>query len=192
MKIFSNFDTKLRQTKFAEYQKEYGVDNVLCFGRSKLYRYLKVSLRMLLLIIVSLFLLIFFPNRIGAGSFVWVLIVVLILDIVALFPIIRKYIDYKLDFIIVIPSCILMYDQGWLFKRDVITISAQSIKTISIKKEKFLYSVFDNGDIVILTEWDSHGDGEVTLRWIPKPEKRRNEVSRVIWLDAQANPDPLT
>ena len=147
---------------------------------------------MVLLIIVTLFLLIFFPNRIGAGSFIPVLIVVLLLDIVALFPIVRKYIDYKLDFIIVIPSCILMYDQGWLFKRDVVTISSQSIKTISIKKEKFLYSVFDNWDIVILTEWDSHGDGEVILRRIPKPERIRNEIVRVIWLDTQANQDPLT
>ena len=108
----------------------------------------------------------------------------------ALFPIIGKYIEYKLDFILVIPSCILMYDQWGIFRRDVITISSQSIKTISIKKDKFLYSVFDNGDIIILTEWDSHGDGEVTLRRVPNPEKRRNQMGKIVWIDAQANQNP--
>ena len=144
MKIFSNFDTNLRQTKFAEYQKEYGVDNVLCFGRSRLYWWIKVFLPTLFLIGVSILILILFTNRLGNNYFVAILVVILIIALVSLFPIIRKYIEYKLDFIIVIPSCILMYDQTGLFKRDVITISSQSIKTISIKKEKFLYSVFDN------------------------------------------------
>ena len=111
MKIFSNFDTKLRQTKFTEYQQEYGVDNVLCFGRSRLYFWIKVFLPTILLVIISLSLLIFFSGRFGTASFIPILIVVLIFDIVALFPIIRKYIEYSMDFIIVIPSCVLMYDQ---------------------------------------------------------------------------------
>ncbi|MCX6823097.1 MAG: hypothetical protein NTX91_03850 [candidate division SR1 bacterium] len=191
MKIFSNFDTKLRKTKFAEYQKEYGVDNVLGFGRSRLYWWIKSFLPTLFLIGISILIMVLFTSRFGSDYFVAILIVILIIVLVSLFPIIRKYIDYKLDFIIVIPSCIMMYDQGGIFKRDVITISSASIKTISIRKDKFLYSVFDNGDIIILTEGDSHGDGEVTLRWIPKPEKRRNEIARVIGLDSQANQNPL-
>lgn len=83
-----------------------------------------------------------------------------------------------------------MYDQWGLFKRDTITISAQSIKTVSIRKNKILYSIFDNGDIIILTEWDSRGDGEVTLRWIPRPEKRRNQMARIVGIDLQANQNP--
>ena len=190
MKIFSNFDTDLRPTKFAEYQQEYWFDNVLCFGRSKLYRRLKVFLPMILLIGWSIALVIAFTHRIWQSAFLTILIVILVIDIVSLFPIIGKYLDYKWDFIIVIPSCIIMYDQWGIFKRNVITINSQSIKTISIKKEKFLYSVFDNGDIIILTEWDSRGDGEVTLRWIPKPEKRRNQMARVVGIDLQANQNP--
>ncbi len=190
MKIFSNFDTKLRQTKFEEYQQEYWVDNVLCFGRSRLYRRLKVFLPMILLVGVSLVLVIALTNRIGQSAFSSILIVILIIDVVSLFPIIGKYLDYKWDFIIVIPSCIIMYDQWGIFKRNVVTINSQSIKTISIKKEKFLYSVFDNGDVVILTEWDSRGDGEVTLRWVPRPEKRRNQMAKVVGIDLQANQNP--
>jgi len=32
-------------------------------------------------------------------------------DLVRLFPIIGKYMDYKLDFIIVTPDLLIMYDQ---------------------------------------------------------------------------------
>jgi len=42
MKIFSNFDTSLRKTKFQEYQEQFGPENVIVFGRSNLYRVIKV------------------------------------------------------------------------------------------------------------------------------------------------------
>lgn len=190
MKVFSNFDTKLRQKKFLEYQQEYWVDNVLCFGRSKLYRWIKVFLPTFFIIWLSALLLIFFYRWLGADYFAAALISILVLDIVVGLPILGKYLDYLLDFIIVIPSCIMMYDQWGLFKRDTITISAQSIKTVSIRKNKILYSIFDNGDIIILTEWDSRGDGEVTLRRIPRPEKRRNQMARIVGIDLQANQNP--
>jgi predicted membrane protein len=190
MRIFSNFDTKIRRKVFAEYQQEYWADQVLCFGRSILYRVIKVCLPVCFLIAFSVFVLILFYHRVGASWFIYVLIPVLIFDIVMMFPITSKYIDYISDFILVIPSCMIMYDQRGVLKRNVVTISAQSVKTISIKKEKFLYSVFDNGDVVILTEWDSHGDGEVILRRVPKPEKRRNQMAKLIWLDVSSNQDP--
>lgn len=190
MKIFSNFDTKLRQTKFEEYKKEYWVNNVLCFGRSKLYRWLKIFLPFLLLLIVSIFLLIFFYRWLGSSYFAAIVIVVLILDFVIAIPVIGKFLDYISDFIIVIPSCIMMYDQSGFFKRNVATISSQSIKMISIKKNTFLYSVFDNWDIVVLTEWDVHDDGEILFRWVARPEKRRNEITRVVGIDTQANQNP--
>jgi len=95
-----------------------------------------------------------------------------------------------MDFIIVIPNCMMMYEQWWLFRRNVITISSQSIKTISIKKSWLLYSVFDNGDIIILTEWDVEHNGEVRLRWIPRPEKRRNQMVKIIWIDIKADQNP--
>lgn len=190
MKVFSNFDTRLRQKKFLEYQQEYWVDNVLCFGRSKLYRWIKVFLPTFFIVWLSALLLIFFYRRLGADYFAAALISILVLDIVVGLPVLGKYLDYLLDFIIVIPSCIMMYDQWGLFKRDTITISAQSIKTVSIRKNKILYSIFDNGDIIILTEWDSRGDGEVTLRWIPRPEKRRNQMARIVGIDLQANQNP--
>lgn len=183
MKIFSNFDTQLKNIKRQEYEQEHGVDNVLMFGRSKPYLWLKVIFPIVSLFLVSLFVLIFFYRWLGSDYFVAILIFVLILFVVALVPLVGKYIDYSFDFIIVIPSCIMMYDQWWLFKRKVMTISAQSIKMISIKKDNLLYSIFDNGDLVVLTEWDVHDDGEIVFRWVSSPETKRNKITRIVWID---------
>jgi hypothetical protein len=76
----------------------------------------------------------------------------------------------------------MMYDQTGIFKRDVFTIGVPSIKTISLKKKWFLYSLFDNGDIIILSEANI-SYGEVILRRVPRPEKRRNQIANIIWLD---------
>ncbi len=104
-----------------------------------------------------------------------------------MFPVIGKYIEYKLDFVIVASESVIMYSQMGIFQRDVITIPAQNIKTILVKKESFLYSVFNNGDIVIMTEWGDISTGEVSLRRVPKPEKRRNEIAKIIGIDNTAN-----
>ena len=108
-------------------------------------------------------------------------------DLVRLFPIIGKYMDYKLDFIIVTPDLLIMYDQWGIFKRNIISTNEKSIKTISVKKSGLLYSIFNNGDIVFLTEWDSvSGGGEITLRRVPKPEKRRKEIARIMSKDFES------
>ena len=120
----------------------------------------------------------------------YILFSVILIYLVFVIPIIGKYIDYQMDFIIVIPNAIMMYEQWWILKRNVSTISAQSIKSIAIKKFGLLYSIFDNGDIIILTEGDSERYGEIKFRRIPRPEKRRNQIVKVIWIDLQANQNP--
>ncbi|MEI8092500.1 MAG: hypothetical protein WCG98_10520 [bacterium] len=134
MRIFTNFDTKLRRKKYEEYQREYGPDNVLCITRSRLYRWLKVFIPTFVVALVSLLLLLLSYNRFGSSPFVYILIAVILMDIVFAFPILGKLIDYISDFIIIVPNCMIMYDQGGIFRRNVITINSQSIKTISIRK----------------------------------------------------------
>lgn len=190
MKIFSNFDTKLRETTFLEYQERYDVDNVLCFWRSKLYYIIKFVLPFILLLFITIFGLIFFYKWLGGDYFAYLLTAIIIINIVFIFPVIGKYIDYKMDFIIVIPHAIMMYEQWGIFKRNVSTISAQSIKSISIKKSWLLYSIFDNGDIIILTEGDTERNGEIMLRRIPRPEKRKNQIVKIVGIDLQANQNP--
>lgn len=190
MKIFSNFDTKLRQKTFEEYQESYGVDNVLCFWRSQLYLIYRVIFPLISVSFFTILGLVFFYQRLDGNYFGYIITAITIVDVVFLFPVIGKYFDYKMDFIIVIPNSIMMYDQWGFFKRDVRTVSAQSIKTISINKSWLFYSMFDNGDIIILTEGDTEHDGEIKFRRIPKPEKRKNQIVKIIGIDLQANQNP--
>lgn len=190
MKIFSNFDTNLRNKTFAGYQDHYGVDNVLCFWRSKLYQIYKIIFPLLSTILLTILGLVFFYNWLDGTYFWYIVTAIVIIDIVFLFPVVGKYFDYKMDFIIVIPNSIMMYDQWGIFKRNVHTITAQSIKSISINKAWLFYSMFDNGDIVILTEWDAERDGEIRFRWIPRPEKRKNQIIKIIGIDIQADQNP--
>ena len=141
-------------------------------------------------VLLTILGLLFFYRRLGGDYFGYIITAILIIDIVFFFPVIGKYLDYTMDFVIVIPNSIIMYDQGGILKRNVVTISAQSIKTISIKKSGLLYSIFDNGDIVILTEGDVAQNGEVTLRRVPRPEKRRNQIVKIVGIDIQANQNP--
>jgi hypothetical protein len=52
------------------------------------------------------------------------------------------------------------------------------------------YSIFNNGDIIILTEGDVAKNGEIRLRWIPRPEKRKNQMIKIIGIDVKANQNP--
>lgn len=173
-----------------DYQEKYWEENVLCFGRSKLYRVYKFLLPLFFIILFSVFSLGFLYKRLDGDYFGYILISILIIDLVFFIPAIVKYIDYKMDFIIVIPSSIIMHDQAGLFKKNIVTISAYSVKSISVKKTWLLYSIFDNWDLVILTEGDVAQNGEITLRRVPRPEKRKNQMVKVIGIDLMANQNP--
>lgn len=190
MRIFSNFDTRLRQKTYAEYKGEYGADNVICFGRSFLYEIYKVIIPFMLIVLFTFLWLTFFYERLNGDYFIYIIVAIVIIDIVFLFPVIGKYLDYKMDFVIVIPNSIIVYDQWGILRKNVVTITALSIKTISIQRSWLLYSIFDNGDIIILTEGDVERNGEVRLKWVPKPEKRRNQIVKIIGLDLKANQNP--
>ena len=184
MRIFSNFDTCLRREKFTEYQKEYGPERVVCFWRSRLYLRYRVLFPALIILLISFLWLKLFSAWFGSDYLTYVLVFTIALLVVLFFPIIGRFIDYKQDFIIVVPEALMLYDQGGILKRNIITISSRSIKTISVRKSGLLYSIFNNGDILVLSEGDMN-DGEVTLRWVPHPDKRRQQILQIIGLDQE-------
>ena len=61
MKIFSNFDTKLRQKKLKEYQDLYGQDSVLILQKSKFFLVIKTLPKILSFLIVII--LVFFVSK---------------------------------------------------------------------------------------------------------------------------------
>ena len=76
-----------------------------------LYQIYKVIIPLTFVLLITVFGLIFFYRRLGGGYFGYIVIAILIIDLVFFFPVIGKFIDYKMDFIIVIPNCMIMYDQ---------------------------------------------------------------------------------
>lgn len=134
MRIFSNFDTTLRRKTCETYKESYGPENVICFGKSKLYLIYHIIIPFLLLMAFSAFLSVFFRGRLGGDYFAYVIAILIIMDFIVLLPLLGKYIDYTMDFVVVMPSCVILYDQSGFFGKDVVTINAQSVKSISIEK----------------------------------------------------------
>jgi hypothetical protein len=178
MRIFSNFDTKIRTKAVDEQIVRYGRENVICFGRSRLYWALKIFLPMVFLIAFWLGIIALFYYVFDSEYLLFFCIAIGVLSLFFFVPIIGKWIDYELDFIIVTPDFLMMYDQAWIFKKKVITVNEKSIKTISVERSGLLYSLFNNWDIIVLSEWDMV-HWEITLKWIPRPEKRKKQISKI-------------
>lgn len=180
MKIFSNFDTNIRKKTSDEYVSQYGEGNVLCFWRSKLYWVLKIFFPTIFLIIIASWMGYLFYYLLDGEYLLSIFLVDLCLSSFFLMPIIGKYIDYNMDFIVVTPDFLIMYDQEGILKKKVVTVNEKSIKTISVERSWLLYSLFDNGDIIFLAEGDVTAHGDITLKWIPRPEKRRNQIAMIM------------
>jgi len=180
MKIFSNFDTKLKQKELVKWTKVYGKKNVLWLSKSKLFHFLKIDLPLLLYAITMALLMWVFFYFLGSK---WVIFGALPLALLGLFfvipRILKHLMDYHMDFIIITPKILLRYDQEGIFHRDMITINVHNIKTISVRKSWLLYSIFDDGDIIFLSEGDAY-HGEITLEYISSPEKKKYEIGQIM------------
>jgi len=183
MKIFSNFDTNNRRKIYDECVLQYWEKNVLCFGRSKLYWLLKIVFPTIFAFTVVSWIIYLLYYILEWGYFGRIIGVNIVILLFFLIPIINKYIDYKLDFIVVTPDSLTLYEQKWILSKKVITVNEQSIKTISIERDGFLYSVFNNWDIIFLAEGDVTEHGDIKLKWIPKPEKRRSQIAELMHKD---------
>lgn len=186
MRIFSNFDTKLKTKVYNENCTRYWSECVLMFGRSRLYWILKIFFPMSWLILCSIARLVIYYKRTDWVYFYYILAGTIVLDIVILLHIAWRYIDYLINFMLVLPHALVLYSQKWVLERDVTTINQNSIKTISVEKRWFRYSIFDNWDITILSEGiPSESDinyGKVVLKRVAKPEKKREKIIRILWL----------
>ena len=85
-----------------------------------------------------------------------------------------------MDFSLVTPMFLTRYNQSGFFKRDIKSSSVKNIKTISIQKDSFWYNLFDNGDLIFLSEWDRADQGEITLHYIYDPEEKRKQITHIM------------
>jgi hypothetical protein len=99
--------------------------------------------------------------------------------------IIKSYLDYKMDFVVVNSTSLTRYNQEWFFKRISKTIDLKDIRSTSVRKAWLINSLFNNGDLVFLSEagWmgtETTRAGEIVFRFVHHPDKLNSEVNKLL------------
>lgn len=182
MKIFSNFDTNRKKEAYQEAITKYGVENVLLLSKSWLFFFQRVFFPVFIWLTVFCVLqygLFFLAEDRGIWWYVAIGILFL-LFVIVISPNIKYYLDYTMDFSLFTPDTLTRYNQTGFFKRDIKTSNVRNIKTISIQKNSLRYNIFDNGDLIFLSEGNNTDRGEITLHYISDPESKKKAISRIM------------
>jgi len=183
MKIFSSFDTNFRNEIVDREKKEFWDDKVLLITHWRFYYYFSVlvpAIGTLLLIILYWLWLFYFKDFFGeiwTAYWIMSLILFFVFSAPIFFTLIKKYIDYILDFVVVTPKKLIYYNQEGIFSRKGRTVDAEKIKTITVNKTGLLRSIFNFWNIIILTEWDEQWQGEINFKFVDNPD----EIKFRIW-----------
>jgi len=179
MKLFSNFDTQIKTKCIEENVQEYGEEKVVCLSRSGLFFFVKVVWPLIGFVLLDLALIFFFYYVFDYTYLRLIILIVLLVSSPFIFHLVWNYIDYKMDFVLVNPESLIEYNQTGIFVKKVITINEKSLKSVTVERNGFLYSIFDNWDLVFFSEWDeTHGD--VTLRYVFHPEKKKIQIEKIM------------
>lgn len=181
MAFLSTFDPWLKQKELQNNKNKFGKDNVMLVQRSLLFAIIKIGIPFIfsLLILWLILWLTEIVDKTGAVlTYVWLPLTILIV-VVMVYRLSKVYIDYTMDFTIVTPEQIVSLDQDFLLSRKTQSMQTSKIKTVTINKSWLLYSIFNNGDISFLSEWDQ-SLGEINLFWIHNPEKVKKRVLEIV------------
>ena len=191
MAIFSTFDPKFQNQILKKSIDEYWVKNVIHIRKSKLFlrfyvifpgfAWLVTFIGMLSLVLLLI------PDRFVVLIVVSVLIIVWAWFMPAL-KILKYCFDYYMDFSIITPQSFIMYDQTWLFKRTSKVIDLIHVRSVSVEKSWFIDSIFNNWNIVVLSEWsdlsgsrESKTDpGKIYFRYVKNPEYYTDRIQSML------------
>lgn len=187
MKIFSSFNSDKKKNMYQEYKDEFGEENVLLISKSKLFYWLFVIFPLVLFLgvlgITIRGIIYFFQNINEVLWYIlsWIVLVIMLWKV--FFPLIKLYIDYKLDFAIVTPNFMIRHNQEGIFNSNTKSFNIENMKSIYIDRKWFLwgiiYSILNNWDIVFMVESDKFF-WESTISYIQNPEKIRDEIWRIM------------
>lgn len=188
MKIFSNFDTKRKVDAYAEMVEKYGTENVLVLNKSFLFFIVKVLFPVIwgFIAVFLLRAIIFFSmdGMVEVQIIFSVFMVLLYGFLLTISSVVKYYIDYRMDFSIVTPEYLTRYNQTGFLKRDVKSSYLRNIKTISVIKNKFIYNIFNNGDLIFVSDsvrsWWKGDSGEIILHYIQNPEEKRKKITKIM------------
>lgn len=190
MAIISTFDPKFKNQIYQKSVNEYWKDDVVLIMKSKLFLWTHIILPFIwrLITLATLITLIV----LFLWEFVWLSsILIILVFITRLYPgskILKYTLDYYMDFSIVTPQSFIRYDQTWFFKRTSKTIDLTHIRSVYVKKAWFRNSIFNNWNIVILSEWSDlvsewdikSSPWEVMFRYVKNPEYYSEQIEKLL------------
>ena len=181
MKIFSSFDTQYKKKLITDKQSQFGSENVHLVWKSGLFLFVKVYfpiiVSLILGILTAIFVHIFLQINYELSSIIWI---IMAFFMIIPYRIIKHYIDYKMDYCIITPFEIILAEQSGVFKRQLRTLDATKIKSISIYKRSTIKSIFNNGVIVFMSDGDDNNLWEIQIDYIYNPEEHKNNINRIL------------
>jgi uncharacterized membrane protein YdbT with pleckstrin-like domain len=186
MKILSNFDTGHANKLYKEYVDLFGEEYVILIHKSRLIWYATIFFPLAWFVLLTgigayVLHMYWFPSPIAYWAF-WGLIVIRAL--ILFFKLGARYVDFKMDFLLVTPKEVMKYDQQGVFSRTAEKISADKIKTITMKKEWFFASFFDVGTLIFLAEGDS-ASGDIMMEYVDTIEATEKKMRHVLGQDTR-------
>lgn len=186
MKIFSSFDTNFKNEIVERERKKYGRENFMVVSHGKFYYMFFILIPGLFLLfwfVIYIALMIYFAklswDLIWLYYWVWIFLLFVVF-VPAIMKFMKKYIDYILDFVVVNPYSMIYYNQEWIFSRRWRTVEVDKIKTVTVKKNWFLNSIFNFWSIIILTEWDDAWTWEINFHYIDDPDNIKSSIFNII------------
>lgn len=88
-------------------------------------------------------------------------------------------INTEMDFKVIIPWKILSFNQRGMFG-DTQSMNSDKIKTMNTKYPWFLASFLNFWNIIVLSEWDLHNNGEMIIDYVWDPVKSVKEMEKVL------------
>jgi hypothetical protein len=129
MKIFSAFDTQHKYNELWENQTLHGEDKAFLIVRSKLYYTLFFVLPNVITLLLTIGAIILISSHFTGTQQIYAVSVVGVIGIIVMISIrYGSYIHYHLDFMIVTPEKINIYDQRNIIHRNVKSLFAHEIK----------------------------------------------------------------
>ena len=159
---------------------------------SQFWSFLKYSLVLFLyqfIISISNLIVLFTASNdkiISFGWSVWIFILNLLFLFITI-KILKIFIDFEMDFIIVTKDEIESFDQAGLFKRKVVSLDIKKIRSITTEKDWFFKSLFNIGSLKILSEWDTEHKWEIRFNYIHRLWKLKKAVLDLIYQNENKN-----
>ncbi len=193
MQIFSNFDTKLADKMYQKYSESYWSENVLIVFKNNVFLAIYVIIPLILyLLFISgvawlFFIVDFWAPQLNYYKWVVFTIGVIIVTLIVGWKLLKRFIDYEMDFAIITPEEVVFYEQDGILSREGITLNSSKLRSITVEKDWLLRSIFNFGNLLFLAE-GYHEDGwDIRFVYLDDPDNKKYKAREI--LRKWSNPD---